>query len=180
MERYCSMIYRSMQMQLRRCNQNEACMHSRIENSFMIAYRHWFKIRERLNLYQFKSEKQEINFFKNCKPQFTSEIEYYCLVYHSLLFQPLDGEIRVEFWKREYSRLQKFEEENSEFLTCYPDNNCEVLPFYFLRKYYRYDKTAQIKMYDDKTSVTNGDHPVTMLLALRKYKEYVASTNPDL
>lgn len=144
-----------------------------VECCFIAANRHWNFIKQKLAHHHFKKEDHEIDFFKNTKPRFTSEIEYYCLLYHSLLFEPHDLVHAFDFWSREYERLQKFEEVNSEFLSCYKRQHCAAAPFYFLRKYCLVRNAMEAKIYDDASSATNGDHLVATFMALKRYHVYV-------
>lgn len=172
MKSYCITAYRQMQTELRQCRQNKSCMHKMIESCFIVSSRHWNLIKQKLAHYRFKKEEHEIDFFKTLKPRFTSEIEYYCLLYHSLLFEPHDLVHAFSFWSREYARLEKFKEDNHEFLSCFKSRQCSHMSFYFLRKYCLLQTTVEAKMYDDKTSATNGDHLVARFMALKRYHGY--------
>jgi hypothetical protein len=174
MKQSCTFIYRHMQVQLQQSAAAHICMHQKLEHGFAIAYRHWHLVKQKLAGYRFKNELQEIEFFKTLKPLFTSEIEYYALLYHSLLFEPSGGQDAIDFWRREHGRLDKFEKENSGFLSCYHDEHCSMLPFYFLRKSCLPALPLEVKIYDDDTSVTNGDRLVATWLALKKYAEYTS------
>ena len=135
MKSFCITTYRQMQTELKQCEHSKSCMHKMVECCFIIANLHWNKIKQKLVCYRFEKEEHEIDFFKHTKPRFTSEIEYYCLLYHSLLFEPHDLVHAFDFWSREYIRLQKFEEGHSEFLSCYRSLHCNAAPFYLLRKH---------------------------------------------
>jgi len=56
---------------------------------------------EKLMIYQFVSEEEEIESSKTIRPKFTSEIEYYDLVYHSILFRYEAAESLLHFWGRQ-------------------------------------------------------------------------------
>jgi hypothetical protein len=179
MKQYCTIVYRHMQMELQQSASCYPCMLQKTEHGFAIVYRHWHQVKQKLIGYHFTNEGQEIEFFKNLKPLFTSEIEYYALLYHSLLFEPSDGQPAIDFWKREHERLQKFENENRHFLSCYVDAHCPMLPFYFLRKCCLPLIPVELKLYDDGTSSTNGDGLVATWLALKKYTEHTKQTGKN-
>lgn len=144
-----------------------------VECCFMIADKYWRELSEKLRKYEFDVEAREIEFFKKWKPKFTSEIEYYNLVYHTLLFQPTEVDSAIHFWAREYKRLEKFKTDQKEFLECYQNDQCELISYYFLRKYYDPKNILDAKIYDADTSIiTNGDPLVASLFALERYKEY--------
>ena len=145
-----------------------------VECCFTIADKYWRELSEKLRKYEFTSEQKEIEFFKTWKPCFTSEIEYYNLVYHSLLFQPKEFDTAIHFWGREYKRLEKFTIDQKEFLECYYNKDCHMMTtYYFLRKYYEPRNILDAKIYDaDASIMTNGDSLVASLLALERYKQY--------
>ena len=173
MEHYCLLRYRQMQKELQGCNQNSCC-YKAIEASFRVANKYWNLVKERLHNYQFKMEQAEIEFFKVLKPKFTSEIEYYILLFQGLLFEPPDLISAVNFWGREYHRFEKFKAENASFIDCYKSGNSELVPYYFLRRYYISNNDAGVKLYDAGTrAITNGDHLAATYIALTRYQVYV-------
>lgn len=174
MTRYCKNIYLRMQQQLSQCNNAHNCFEKYTECSFVTANKNWNLVKKKLKTYTFRSEELEIEFFKIFKPKFTSEIEYHSFVYHCILFQPADRLQAVEFLERERKRCEKFEAENSSFVQCYKNDRDELNRYYFLRKYYVYSSELETKMYDaGSDAVTNGDHLVAMILALKRYENFV-------
>lgn len=178
MKSYCMTIYRQMQTELMQCNQTGSCMRKMIENSFIITNLHWNQVKQKLRAYRFKKEEQEIQFFKDIKPEFTSEIEYYCLLYNSILFEPFETLPAYNFWSRESLRLQKFEKDNREFLRCFHNAHCTKSPYYFLRRHCLLKSIQEMKYYDAQGTFTNGDHLLATLLALKRYHQYVTLKLP--
>lgn len=173
MKRYCTCMHLRMLRELSQCKNVNSCFEI-TESGFRIAHEYWSRIKEKLKHYAFKTEASEIEFFKIIKPKFTSEIEYYSLVYHCLLFQPVDLLQAIEFLRREGKRLEKFEEENRSFIDWYHNDRCKLDRYYFLRKYYSCANELETKMYDAGTdAVTNGDCLVATLLALQRYENFV-------
>jgi hypothetical protein len=174
MRHYCKKLSLQMQAELNRCNNGNSCFEKNIECCFGVANRYWNLVRQKLKQKQFSNEEQEIEFFKILKPKFTSEIEYYSLVYHCLIFQPPDLLKAVEFLGKELKRRVKFEEENRSFIECFRSDGCNLNRFYFLRKYYTCTNELEISLYDaDLDVVTNGDPLVATMMALERYKEFV-------
>lgn len=172
MEEYCALLYQRMQAELRQSEQNQICRYTRVQDAFRICNTYWNEIKSKLKGYEFKNDEEEIDFFKVRKPQFTSQIEYHCFLYHSMLFEPEDNVHAADFWKKELGRLQKFEEDNKDFISCYENSICERQPYYFLRRYLE-KQLMQAKIYDDPFSITNGDALLAVLFALRSYTAYV-------
>jgi hypothetical protein len=135
-----------------------------------VANRYWNLVREKLKQNEFENEEVEIEFFKVLKPKFTSEIEYYSLVYHCLMFQSPDLPKAVEFLGKELKRWVKFEEENRSFIGCFKTEGCERHRFYFLRKYYTCTNESGMNLYEAGPDVvTNGDRLVALMMALERY-----------
>lgn len=161
-----------MLIQLKHCGNSFYCNHEQVQNAFAICNLAWKEVKDKLSHHRFSDEDEEIEFFKKIKPRFTSMIEYYCLIYHSVLFEPDDAVMSIEFWKRECSRLEKFRAEHKGFIACYQNNRCLMDRHYFLRKYFTESSASTLKIYDDRNTVTNGDLLVTVLMALTKYDNY--------
>lgn len=180
MKRFCSILYKNLQQDLLRCKKTTPLFEAQVETCFQVAYRYWKEVKENLSSYEFKNDRCEIEFFKQCKPKFTSEIEYYELLYHAVVFEPPATGDAILFWNRESQRLQKFEEEHKSFLLCYADHCCSLLPYYFLRRYSEIG-TRQPKLYD--TAIvhrTNGDPLVAAFWALKRYVNYVYKKQAEL
>jgi hypothetical protein len=171
MKDYCTMLYHYLQNEIDQCKQKMLAYDKEVECCFQIAVKYFRKLAEKLREYEFECEENEIEFFKKWKPKFTSEMEYFNLVYHALLFQPIEPDSMITFWEREYKRLEKFKAEQKKFLDCYCKGNRET-EFYFLRKNYKAENLFESRIYVDTSITTNGDPLVASLLALERYKGY--------
>ncbi|HLY71329.1 MAG TPA: RteC domain-containing protein [Puia sp.] len=81
----------------------------KMESCFRAGINHWNKLKEKMKCEGFASEEEEIHFFKNIKPRFTGEIEYYTQRYHAILFLPeKDKQMQLDFWEGELGRINKF------------------------------------------------------------------------
>jgi hypothetical protein len=146
--------------------------HEQVQNAFTICNIAWNEVKDKLKGHRFSKEEQEIEFFKKIKPLFTSKIEYYCLIYHGLLFEPDEHSMAIEFWRRERGRLQKFRTDHKDFIACYQNEVCLMNRHYFLRNAFLETGGPGLKLYDDKNSVTNGDVLVATMIALTRYEDY--------
>ena len=118
---------------------------------------------------------EEIDFYKNIKPKFTSYIEYLPLIYLALSFLP-DGDINMQrfFWIEESKKLQKFVEKNIDFVNYYRTGNTKYDIQYFLTANYDLAGFKVSKIYDmDGKFMTSHDHLVAGLFAHEMYHEYV-------
>lgn len=151
-----------------------------MESCFQIAYSAWSEVKQNLTSYQFKNDQCEIEFFKDLKPLFTSEILYYELLYHAVVFEPPGIICAIQFWQRESLRLHKFEQENKTFLLCYADQSCNLIPYYFLSRYTQING-REIKLYDAGGKyLTKGDGLVATVRSLRRYMNYVDEKKEQL
>jgi hypothetical protein len=174
MKQYCKILYHQLQKDIEHCKGKMFAPDKEVECCFRIANNYWRELAEKLRNYEFENDKTEIEFFKKWKPKFTSEIEYFNLVYHSLLFQPTELDTAISFWAREHKRLEKFKTDNKGFIECYYNTESELTPYFFLRKYYDPRNIFEAKIYDADTAfTTNGDYLVATLLALERYLQYV-------
>jgi hypothetical protein len=168
------LVHRQLQRQLVLCRKKGLFFEKEIETCFQLANNCWNNVKEKLNTYQFRDDVEEIEFFKRLKPKFTAHIEYYSLLYHSTLFEPIHLDSSIRFWGMEHRRLKKFEVGHKLFLSCYKNQDHAMTPYYFLRRYCVSENNAGAKMYDAGTvACTNGDHLVATFLALRRYTSFV-------
>jgi hypothetical protein len=164
-----------MQEDIQICKDKNFDEEKEVECCFQICTKYWNQLREELSVQQFKTEKQEIDFFKNIKPLFTSEIEYFNLVYHSLLFKPsFDHDEIVKFWTRELQRFEKFTETNQEFYKYSLNKETHLDKYFYLRHDYGiFDFEQGEKTELERKTSTSHDHLLTQYLALEKYSRYV-------
>lgn len=84
--------------------------------------------------HDFIDKYDEINFFKNIKPQLTSKLIYLNALYK---MEPetsaLSTNKKQEFYKRELLKLQMFFEDNKDFYTYYKMKHSHLDKFYFRR-----------------------------------------------
>src|SRR5687767_6843632 len=92
-------IYFLLRLELEECLQRFP-FEKAVEKCFMIAGDYWTEVRQAMVGYGFASTNEEVFFFKTVKPLFRAELEYYSLVYHSILFCPVDPRNAKKFWSR--------------------------------------------------------------------------------
>jgi hypothetical protein len=152
----------------------------RVEQCFWRAKKYWELLKTFIRKNSFEDENAEIDFFKNVKPAFTCYIEYYVLLSEALHSvpgsKPTDSkEIVVTYWKREFSRCQRFTDKNKLFVQYYESGGDDMDDYYFLR----INNTSQgplsmAPVYEEDTEFcTNGDPIVRSHLAYKKYNTYV-------
>ncbi|AEW03309.1 hypothetical protein A4D02_04645 [Niastella koreensis] len=93
-------IYNSIEQQIEKISL-EAEEGKRIEQSFCLAMRTWLEMEVLVSDHRFLDQEEEIYFYKNLKPQFLGLIEYFTLLYKSVLFQPEDRMKTGLYWEHE-------------------------------------------------------------------------------
>ncbi len=137
--------------------------------------KHWSKLRAIVRHFHFRDTADEIHFFKCAQPRFTTEIEYYHLLYHAALLRPPAGgsELR-RFWEGEQGRLDRFPWEHRSFYLYLKSGAKEKDALYFTRKTAPADTESIHQVYDEEPTLTGSHgHLLSNLLALEKYNVYV-------
>ena len=93
-------IYNSIEQQIEKISL-EAEEGKWIEQSFCLAMKTWLEMEVLVSDHRFLDQEEEIYFYKSLKPQFLGLIEYFTLLYKSVLFQPDDPMKTVLYWKNE-------------------------------------------------------------------------------
>lgn len=145
----------------------------KIERCFSIANTYWEKLKESLRGKDFESEEEEIAFFKNVKPLFTSQMEYYCILSEAILFVPDEKERARLYWIQERDRYQRFLRKYDVFFEYLQEGQNYFDSFYFLRKNYVLVQTWDLPIYDVEIEFcTTYDGLVRRFLAKKRYDEY--------
>jgi len=165
-----------MQEDMGHCRKKELGRLEEVECCFHMAERFWALLRADLSGHVFDRIDDEIKFFKYTKPKFTSEVEYYSLLYHAELFRKdvHDAVDLRHFWTREKRRLKKFIAENEVFYQYYKEGKCEFDELYFVRSNSDLSNFPKAKVYDlEEKAATSHDSLVTMILALERYTMFI-------
>lgn len=173
-------MYKMLRRELDECLIHGPCKKS-IEQCFIIAGNYWSELKAAVAEYKFRSLEEEIYFFKTVKPLFTTELEYYSLLYHTMLFCPLDAVRQKQFWEREARRLDDFKEQHKVFLVYYRAGDTSEDPVYYVRANDSHAMDGEIAAYDgDPNSKTSYDQLIAKLWALERYNEYVQGKLKEL
>ena len=168
-------LYKEMLTEIERCMQTDLSEMERVENCYWTADDYWEKLKELIKQSGFKSKEDEINFFKNIKPQFTSYIEYFLVLSEALLFALEEEKEAIDFWKKQGERFRRFCEKNEDFVSYYKKGLKMHDEIFFLRRNsdreYRWF-TAHV--YDmDPGYFTSKDHLARSYLAFKMFNKYV-------
>jgi hypothetical protein len=161
-------LYHDMMSDLQHCHNKGLAPAVEIECSYRISEKYWDILRGELRFYDFTSIAEEIYFFKEIKPRFVTETEYYRLLNYAESFCPSDSnpEDQKSFWIRQLNRLDKFKATYHEFYVYYLARQVDRDVHLFTAgdkedKNYEFDKTT-----------SNYDHLVAQLLARERFAAY--------
>ena len=171
---HCRHHYEQMLTDIEHCRKKELGAIAEIECCFQMAEKYWALIRYDLADHQFETTAQEIKFFKEVKPLFVSEAEYYGLRYHAALFRrdvhdPAELE---KFWQREALRLRRFEQEQQDFVVYWRSGRTDLDELYFVRSNEALELSHRNADLDYKIT-TAYDPFVSTLKSLERYHKDV-------
>lgn len=167
-------LLNDLQAALSNCLQQSTEPLKSIECCFIQSEQYWTLVKNQISRYEFPSAADEIHFFKDLKPAFTSQVEYYNLLYHVEIFKPVSSEDLRAFWLRERQRLSDFIGEHEAFYQYYKNGDTHHDEQYFTRARSHPERLPEAKVYDRDANATTGyDHLITSILALERFTVYV-------
>ncbi|AIG30305.1 tetracycline regulation of excision, RteC [Flavobacterium psychrophilum] len=115
----------------------------------------------------FKNQEQEIDFFKNIKPKFTSKLVYYNIVYKIETKNPYGGERVVKkYLNNELDKLKRYFDNNLDFYKYYRTGNNYLDFKYFVRGNFDVKLTIDSFFFEvDHNFSTSHDFKVAKILA---------------
>ncbi|WP_312084197.1 RteC domain-containing protein [Epilithonimonas hominis] len=134
------------------------------------------KVRNLILKNNFKTEQEEITFFKTTKPQFTSKLIYYNSIYRIETKKPSGGHKALKkYYIKELAKLKSYFDTNLDFYKYYRTGSTFLDYKYFVRG--KFDIKLSLDNYffeTDKRFATSHDFKVAKILAndlLRLYLE---------
>ncbi len=157
-----------------RCLQLDLPESERVESCCWIAHNYWQKLKELIKDREFKDESEEIDFFRNVKPQFTFYAEYFVILSEALMFVPKDIPSAIDYWQGEEKRFNRFCNKHQDFISYYENNQRHSDSAYFLRANVDPGFVSRVAIFGaDTECCSNYDRNVSGYLAQKKYYEYV-------
>lgn len=116
---------------------------------------------------KFKNQEQEIDFFKNIKPKFTSKFIYYNIIYKIETKKPYGGErIVKKYLNNELQKLKTYFDNNLDFYKYYRTGNNYLDFKYFVRGKFDIKLTIDSFFFEvDHNFSTSHDFKVAKILA---------------
>jgi hypothetical protein len=144
-----------------------------VESCYRVALHYWHELEKLFQSRKMQVDVEEIEFFKEVKPHFTSHIEYYLILNQVLLFIPNDDLEKRTYWNEEGGRYQRYRKRHDIFVQYYESGSIDRDADYFLQRNNRLETPSHEKIYGDADCRSSHDHIVRGLLANRMYHDYV-------
>lgn len=137
------------------------------EKAIEISIKSKEKLRVLIQKTNFKSDEEEIQFFKEIKPQFTSKVIYYNTIFNIEMKKPNGGtRVLKKYYNNELIKLKAFFDNELDFYKYFRSGNIYLDYKYFLRG--KFDIKLSLDSYYfevDKTFATSHDFKVAKILA---------------
>lgn len=132
---FTSTLYDKMDKRLSEINSTEINVLEMLKASSSVILQVMSMLKDYIINYKFSSQVDEINFFKNIKPRFLSQLFYFRKAFEMQSNLPF-GSIEDEknFYLKELKKINEYQIENKEFLSYYRANSTFFDEVYFIRK----------------------------------------------
>lgn len=175
MNQEAKQLYVQLRQDIALCKQKGMDCQTKCECCFQIAEKYWKLLKERLKEYMFENTTDEIEFFKQIKPLFIAEIEYYRLLLNTTHFRPEDNEIEEakDYWLKQSNRLGKYIAENFEICTYMQTGRTDKDAEWFVRNSSAGCNLQHMVAHEpDSTVARSHDYLAGQFLAFEKYSKY--------
>lgn len=143
-----------------------------IEQTFGLAMKTWLEIEEMTSNYGFLNREEEIYFYKNLKPGFTGLIEYFTLLYKSVVFQPDDPMKRAAYWKHELKNCMELVSIYRSACQYYEQQQCNT-DIFFLKQNNQQPLLFGLNVSWTNFTDTSYSYLRGRLIAMEKYEKYI-------
>ena len=153
--------------QLRFIEQENEVVLKRSEECFLVCKKTIEQLKTFIIKYKFKSVAEEIKFFKEVKPQFTSKFIYYLMLYNIETKKPKGGRKTLrKYLLKELDKLKNYFDYNLDFYKYYRAGANYLDHKYFIRDKYDIQLTLDAYIFENDTRFsTTHDFKVAKILA---------------
>jgi hypothetical protein len=165
------LLYKSIEQQLEK-GSFETDQGKWIERAFGLAMKSWLDIEEMARNNRFSNREEEIYFYKNLKPAFIGLIEYFTLLYKSVVFQPEDSAKRGEYWKHELKKCRELVFTYSSGCQYYEQQQSNT-DIYFLEQSNQQPLLFGLNASRINFADTSYSYLRSRLIAMKRYEKYI-------
>lgn len=135
------------------------------------------KLKTKFIAHEFQNKADEIDFFRNAKPQLASKLIYYNELYTIISNRPIGAKKTIRnYYKSELEKLESFFNDNLEFYRYYRTGNQALDSRYFLRGKHDVKLTLDSFYFQaDQRFSTSHDYKVAKILANDRIKVFLES-----
>jgi RteC protein len=168
-------LYKDLAVDLTAILNSGSDREQKMEECFKCCKDYWGRLKEKIKADGFENDAEEIHFFKNVKPRFTGEIEYYVQRYHALLsMRDLSSAEIKNFWNNELKRIAKFYDVEQEFFHYYNSGRVMYDELFFLRRNSDGSNLKHTRAYENDTETsTSHDWLLAKNIGYDKYEEFI-------
>lgn len=168
-----SRLYQKMLQQLAGYETTITDERKRIEWAFRIATSTWFSIQQETDNTVFNDQQEEIAFYKVVKPRFIALIDYFTLLYKSVLFQPESPHGNLEYWQHERVICKNFLSKYQSFCRYYEQGNTTMDHIYFVQETNRQSLIFGVNENNAHPTTTSYSFLLARVLSIKKYYRYI-------
>lgn len=134
------------------------------------------KLKTFFNTYEFQNKADEIEFFKNIKPEFASKLIYFNEIYNIELAKPTCSKKVVrKYYKNQQLKLKEFYIENIELYKYYRSQNTALDKKYFIRRRHDIKLTLDSTYFQsDYNFSTSHDYKIAKIKANENLQKFLA------
>lgn len=172
---FTNSLYNKMENRLNEINVNETDILQRLKHSSRTILNSISKLKNFIASYEFIDINDEINFFKNIKPKFSSKLIFYQKAYEIQLYLPIAPLPDLKnYYFKEIEKIGKYLNDNKELLSYYRSNSTLFDEIYFVRK--KPDSWLLLSLDDYETDLnftTFYDHKISKIIAFDFLSEFI-------
>jgi len=175
LDKFTSSLYNEMENNLNGICVRETDTLQRLKLSSRIILSSIARLKKFIAGYDFISAGNEIIFFKNIKPKFSSKLIFYQKAYEIQLYLPIAPLPDIKsYYSKELQKIGTYFSENKELLSYYRSNSTLFDEIYFLRK--KPDSWLLLSLDDYETDLdftTFYDHKISKIIAFDSLAEFI-------
>lgn len=166
MNNYAFHLKKEIDAKIDQIEYSETSMISKaLEASFILAEA-FNRLKEFTLAYEFKSEEDEIFFFKETKPRFCSRLIYYRKIYNIEMNRPTGRDKQREYLNDRLNDINRYNGKRLDFIRYYRSGSSHLDTLYFLRGKTDIEQYLESFFYElDPNFTTNCDFKVAKILS---------------